>query len=283
MVDPRLRTALLAWARHSGRHLPTPARSDPWAVMVLEVASQQTQIVRSIEAADRFVARFPTPAALAAATPADAIREWAGLGYYRRAVKLREAAIKIVVEHGGEVPRRLEELAALPGIGPYTSRAIAVHAFGMPVAPLDTNVRRVARRFFGTDADIQANADGLVGLEEPARVVRALMDLATLVCRPKAPDCSGCPLVAGCASAFAGPPAKIDRPKGTPTRFVGSRRWLRGRLLGRLSAVTVGEWLPVEGLAADLPDANVADALSRMAADGLVEMADGRVRLSTTR
>jgi A/G-specific adenine glycosylase len=275
------RRALLEWDAVQGRRLPTLADEGPWAVMVLEIASQQTQILRSIEAARRFTARFPSPAALAEATPADAIREWAGLGYYRRAVHLWKAAGVIVQRHDGEVPRTVDELLSLPGLGPYTARAVAVHAFGAPVAPLDTNVRRVFGRLLGLevpDPALQPLADELVGSDDPSAVVRATMDLAALVCR-RAPECAACPLAVACASAFA-----ADRParraaEGPATPFVGTRRWLRGRLIERLSEPESGRGVAVAELAALFPDLDVGDAIRGLVADGLVEMDGDELRL----
>ena len=281
MLDAQTLEALLAWDERSGRRLPPLARSDPWAILVLEVASQQTQILRSIAAADRFVRRFPTPAALAAASPADAIREWAGLGYYRRAVLLRGAAVRIVERHGGEVPRELDALAALPGIGPYTSRAIAVHAFSEPVAPLDTNLRRVVRRYAGSDGDVQARGDALVGSGDPRAIVRALLDLAALVCRSRDPACVACPLVAACASSFA--LHTPSNPVRAPVRaFVGSRRWVRGRLIERLSAAPDEPGLAIEDVSYGLPGTDVEDAIQGLVADDLVERRGGYVRLATS-
>ena len=245
--------------------------------MILEVVSQQTQIARAIERANRFVARFPSPAVLADASPADAIREWSGLGYYRRAINLRLAAIRIVEDHEGEVPRDLDALERLPGVGPYTARAIAVHAFGRTVAPLDTNLRRVLTRFSGSAENLQERADEFVATGRSAAVVRALMDLAALVCRPAAPECDACPLSSACASAFAVHPAAPARSAAPP--FIGSRRWVRGRILERLSAADA--WVSMESLGAALPDADVADVVRRMAVDGLVELDDGNVRLAT--
>jgi A/G-specific adenine glycosylase len=283
VIDADVRDRLLAWSARSGRRLPPLARSDPWAILVLEVISQQTQILRSIAAADRFVRRFPAPAALAATSPADAIREWAGLGYYRRAVMLREAAIGIVGEHGGEVPGSVDKLTGLPGIGPYTSRAIALYAFGVPVAPLDTNLRRVMRRFLGSTVDLQERADAVVASGDPRAIVRALMDLASLVCRPRSPSCDTCPLAAACASAFAREPSPVARGRQPTPAFAGSRRWVRGKLIKRLTAAADGEWLTAEQLAGELPDADVDVALRDLVADGLVELVDGKVRLGTSR
>ncbi|HEX8026281.1 MAG TPA: hypothetical protein VF484_08750, partial [Candidatus Limnocylindrales bacterium] len=138
-----LRDAVLDWYRQNGRPLAFRRTSDPWAILVSEFMAQQTQAARAADAWERFLVTYPTPAALAAASPADALRAWRGLGYNRRALALRGAAIRIVEDHGGSVPRTVEALDALPGVGPYTARALAALAFGARVGAVDTNVRRV--------------------------------------------------------------------------------------------------------------------------------------------
>ena len=144
-----LEEAALAWFEANGRDLAFRRTTDPWAVLVSEVMAQQTQAERAAAAWSVFIDRYPTPAALAAASSADVIRAWRGLGYNRRAVALREAAIAIVERHGGGVPDSLDALQVLPGIGPYTARAVLAIAFGRPVAALDTNVQRVLDRSIG--------------------------------------------------------------------------------------------------------------------------------------
>lgn len=138
--------ALLAWGTASGRSLPGRESRDPWHVLVLEVMSQQTQIERALAAAGAFCARFPTPGELANASTADLLRAWGGLGYSRRALALRAAAQDMVATNGGRVPGDEGALLDLPGIGPYTARAILARTAGQPVMPLDVNVRRVLGR-----------------------------------------------------------------------------------------------------------------------------------------
>jgi A/G-specific adenine glycosylase len=144
------RARVLAWFAAAGRDLPWRATRDPYRVLVAEVLAQQTQAARAAAAWPRFLERFPDVEALAAATPAEVLRAWQGLGYNRRALALRRTA-QAVVELGGW-PDTVEGLAALPGVGPYTARAVACFALGLPVAPVDTNVARVlARALAGTD------------------------------------------------------------------------------------------------------------------------------------
>ena len=195
-LDPRAaRAAIANWYRANGRRLAFRESAEPWGVLVSEVMLQQTQVSRVEAAWIRFMAQFPTPSALAAATPADAIRAWSGLGYNRRALNLWRAATRIVERHGGQVPQRLEELLELPGIGAYTARAVAAISFGMPVAAVDTNVRRVVLRLYGeTDPRLaQGLADGLVDPDAPDRWTHAVMDIGATLCRPRAPRCDRLP------------------------------------------------------------------------------------------
>ena len=198
---------VLSWYAENGRDLAFRRTADPWAILVSEVMAQQTQAARAAEAWTRFMALFPTVSALAAASPADVVRAWRGLGYNRRALALRRAAIAIVEVHGGRIPSTLEALAALPGIGPYTARAVMAIAFGLPVAALDVNVRRVLGRAFLPSAiakqDVQAAADALVPIDRAADWTHALMDIGAAFCRPREPRCDICPLQATCRFASA--------------------------------------------------------------------------------
>ena len=181
--------------------------------------AQQTQIARVVEAWSRFLERFPTVAALASASPADVLREWRGMGYDRRALNLHRAARVIVAEHGGQVPRDLAALQRLPGIGPYTARAVAALAFGAAVGAVDTNVRRVLGRALGAEgglapAELQAAADASVDPARPGAWTHAVMDIGATVCRPARPDCEACPLRPWCrfaAASLTGPPRPRPR------------------------------------------------------------------------
>jgi A/G-specific adenine glycosylase len=288
-----MQTAVLDWYAANGRDLAFRRTTDPWAILVSEVMAQQTQAARAAGHWTRFMAQFPTTAALAAASPAAVIRAWRGLGYNRRAIALRAAAIRIEEVHGGAVPGSLEELQVLPGIGPYTARAVLAIAFDRPVAALDTNVRRVLDRAFGplpTSARaLQATADGLVPANRAAAWTHALMDIGATFCRPGEPRCEGCPLVTRCRFRAVNRDAPLssarrtDRPPAP--RFELTSRWLRGRILDRLRDAPDGAWVSFDGPIGAHPLDSVVHQLDRLAADGLAEVepdAPRRGRLMTS-
>ncbi len=299
-----IRRALLGWHRPDDRALPFRGTADPWAVLVSEAMAQQTQAARAGEAWVAFMIRFPDPATLAAASPAEVLRAWRGLGYNRRALALQQAASAIVDEHGGRVPSTVLELERLPGVGPYTARAIAAIAYGSPVGAVDTNVRRVISRLVGpgtapSPRRLQALADLLVPPERPGAWTHAMMDLGARVCRSTAPDCPGCPLRPWCRTAATGAD-QADRASGGPERpvrgrasaaregavpFRSSNRWLRGRIVDRLRDLPDGEWARLSGPIGEHPPAAVESALEGLARDGLVERRHGEplvVRLPTS-
>lgn len=285
----RVRRRVLGWYATRGRPLAFRATSDPWAILVSEVMAQQTQAARAAEAWSRFMAAYPSPAALGEAPLADVLRAWRGLGYNRRAVSLRGAATEIVNRHGGQVPSDLDALRHLPGVGPYTARAVAALAFGVPVGAVDTNVRRVlGRAFFGAagplevdPAVMQATADELTPRTRPGAWTHALMDLGATVCRIRDPRCAACPVRPDCAWASVHPQAEPPRARSTVAHarppqprpaFEATSRWLRGRILDRLRDLADGAWLAFDEPIGDHgPDA-VLRALTAMAADGLLEL-----------
>jgi A/G-specific adenine glycosylase len=272
---------LLAWYAAQGRDLPIRRAADPWALLVAEVMSQQTRIDRVGAHWERFIAAYPGPAALAEAPLRDVVRAWSGLGYNRRAVALRDAAAAIVERHGGAVPPTIAELDALPGIGPYTARAVAAIAFGQPVAAVDVNVRRLVERLAGRSMpprEIQVQADRLVDPHRAADWTHAAMDLAATVCRRRAPLCHACPVARHCASrGTAGEDARL---RGMARPFPETRRWLRGRLLAEIAAVDASAWHAVEGPRGTHDAVAVREALAGLADDGLVEVdAEGRARV----
>jgi A/G-specific adenine glycosylase len=294
VVAPRrrraLRRAVLAWFERHGRELDfrTAGRPDPWGVLVSEVMAQQTQISRVEERWPAFMATFPSPAAMAAASPADVIRAWRGLGYNRRAVGLHRAASAIVAA-GGAVPGDLPGLRALPGVGPYTARAVAAIAFGLPVGAVDVNVRRALGRIVAGDpgqlapAELQAAADALVDPTRPGTWTHALMDLGATTCRPARPACPACPARPWCVAAAIGAPgpapARSARRTGVP--FEQTTRWLRGRIVDRLRDVPEGASIAFDGgLGAHAVEA-VAAAVAGLLRDGIVELDEaGRARLA---
>ncbi len=272
---------------------------DPWATLVAEVMSQQTQIARIAEPWRAFVTRWPDPASLAEAPTDELLRAWAGLGYNRRALALRDAARRLVSEHDGRVPAEVEALERLPGVGPYTARAVAASSFGVPAAPLDVNVRRVVARVLGLPGsarDLQRAADELVTRDDPRRWVHALMDLAVTVCLRRSPACGACPIASFCAAAGTegdldgSAPARAAR-RGQDTagdrrdrasagiRFEHTRRWLRGRIVARLREVGAGTWLEFDEPIGVHAVAEVRAALLSLEADGFIEAEASRARL----
>jgi A/G-specific adenine glycosylase len=277
-VPPALQDAILAWYGTRGRKLPFRGSADPYAVLVSEAMAQQTQAARAGDAWTAFIARFPTVDALADATPADVLRAWQGLGYNRRALNLWRAARRIVDEHGGRVPADLIELEALPGVGPYTARAVAAIAFGLPVGAVDTNVRRVLGRIVAGDAMLtpaamQVLADGAVPPGRAGEWTHALMDIGATVCRPRSPDCGACPARPWCAYARSPATAPARRAAGEAAApFESTSRWLRGRILDRLRIASDGEWVVVDGPIGQHEPPAIDIALLALARDGLVEL-----------
>jgi A/G-specific adenine glycosylase len=226
--------ALLNWAASHGRDaLPWRSTRDPWAVLVSELMLQQTQVARVIPKYEAFLDRFPDPAACAAVSAGDVVTAWAGLGYNRRALNLHRTAVVVVDRHSGKLPRSLDELLALPGIGPYTARAVLAFAFEDDVAVLDVNARRVlARAWSVTD---QRGADALVPEGAAWAWNSAVLDLGATICTARAPGCNECPLRSGCAWRGAGHGAEDPfRPAPRQSVFEGSDRQGRGRLVDAL-------------------------------------------------
>lgn len=278
-VTPEAREAILTWYAARGRILPFRDTSDPYAILVSEAMAQQTQAARAGEAWTRFMTSFPTVGSLAAAPPADVLRAWQGLGYNRRAINLQRAARIVVNEHGGHVPSDLVSLEALPGVGPYTARAVAALAFGIPVGAVDTNVRRVLGRVVAGDvgvldaATLQAIADAAVPPDRPGFWTHALMDIGATLCHPRRPACESCPARAWCLYATRGviPPAGVPRGvRETATPFTGTSRWLRGRIVERLRAAPNGEWVALAGPIGQHDQAAIDEALDGLARDGLI-------------
>ncbi len=271
-----LRADLLAWYGVSGRDLPWRRTGDPYAILVSEVMLQQTQVDRVARAWPAFLAAFPTVEALAEAPLAAVVTAWQGLGYNRRAVRLSEAARCIVAEHAGRVPDEVVLLERLPGVGAYTARAVAAFAFARPAAPVDTNVARVlARAVAGAPLSArsaQALADDLVPTARAAAWSHALMDLGSLRCTSRAPDCPACPLAARCvwyATGGEDPAAGGAHRSRSQGPFEGSDRWYRGRLVDGLRQGAMA-WAAVEELLTGLDEAGRRRVVDGLAADGLV-------------
>jgi len=245
---------LLAWYAEKARDLPWRRTRDPYAILVSEIMLQQTQVARVVPRYLEWLQRWPTVDALAAATPAEVIQAWSGLGYNRRAVNLHRCA-QAVAARGG-FPREPAELEELPGIGPYTAAAIACFAFGAQIAAPDTNALRVlARAFPETDVPIPEG--------RAYEWNQALFDLGREVCVARRPRCGVCPLAPGCPSRGSTYP-----PLRRQSRFEGSFRQRRARLLRAIAA------------AGRLPEGEAdAEALVSLVRDGLAEVSAGEARL----
>jgi A/G-specific adenine glycosylase len=284
-----VQAAILAWYDARGRALPFRGTRDPYRILVSETMAQQTQIARVGPAWAAFVARFPTFAALAQASTADVLRAWQGLGYNRRALNLQRAARAVVDEHAGALPRAVGDLERLPGIGPYTARAVASIAFGEPVAAVDTNVRRVIGRVVAGDAgalrpvELQRVADSFVPPDRAADWTHAVMDVGATFCRSSAPACAACPAAPWCAFRAAGavtPGAARRATSGAPLAgpqppprpaFETSTRWLRGRIVDRARATHADGWTSFREPIGPHPVGEVVAMLAILEREGLLE------------
>ncbi len=280
---------VLAWYARNARDLPWRAPGvTPWAVLVSEIMLQQTPVARVRPEYLRWMARWPTPAALAAEPAGEAIRQWGRLGYPRRALRLHETATILTARYGATVPADLDALLALPGIGRYTAAAVASFAFGQRHAVLDTNVRRVLARLAGgrpAPAPAPSVAERRLAESllpaEPAVAARwsvAVMELGALVCTAAGPRCGACPLARDCAWLAAGRPA-AEAAGRRSQRYDGTDRQCRGRLLAVLRAA--GDPVGRADFDAVWPSrAQLARALDGLVADGLVDpLPDGRFAL----
>ncbi|MBS1699916.1 MAG: A/G-specific adenine glycosylase [Actinobacteria bacterium] len=289
---PPIAAALTAWYRVHARDLPWRraeylAEYGAWGVLVSEFMLQQTPVTRVIPHLEAWLARWPDPLSLAAATPAEVLQQWANLGYPRRALWLHRAAIAIRDEHGGRTPREVAALLALPGIGDYTARAVAVFAFGDRHPVVDTNTRRViARAVHGQaqpDPPARRDLDDMLALlpesdEDAAVVNAATMELGATVCTARSADCAQCPLASLCAWRAAGSPPSADRRR-RQARYEGSDRQARGGVLRALRHAE-GHRLPADAVLTAWPDPIQRDrAIDSLIADGLLEAAAGELLL----
>jgi A/G-specific adenine glycosylase len=290
-----LRASVLRWYDVNGRRLAFRGTIDPYLVLVSETILQQTQVSRGAPAWEQFTRRFPTIEALAAASPAEVLRAWRGLGYNRRALNLQRAARIVVDEHAGRLPHDVAGLERLPGVGPYTARAVAAIAYGLPVGAVDTNVRRVLGRAVAGDpealrpAELQAIADRVVPPDRPADWTHALMDLGSTVCGPRDPACGDCPLRGACRHAAAARSRRGARAgrvtvaspsrngdgaavRERPVPFAATSRWLRGRILDRLREADGPAWTAISAPIGEHDGPAVAMALRALDRDGLIEL-----------
>jgi A/G-specific adenine glycosylase len=236
-----VKARLLAWFAEAGRDFPWRRTRDPYAILVSEVMLQQTQAGRIVPRFLDWLEQWPTVDSLAAASTADVVRAWQGLGYNRRAVNLQRA-VRVVAERGWP-----DDLTELPGVGRYTADAVACFGFGRPVLPVDTNVRRVQERS---------------GIEFDAECAQALMDLGREICLARVPRCGSCPLAESCPSR-----GRRYEPMRRQSRFEGSFRQRRAELLRRVASEPL-RWAELE-----------ADVVATLERDGLVTVRAGVVSL----
>ncbi|RFA20239.1 A/G-specific adenine glycosylase [Subtercola boreus] len=240
-------STLIAWFAENARDLPwrRPGFSA-WGTLVSEFMLQQTPVVRVVPRLEQWLERWPTPAALTAEPAGEAVRAWQSLGYPRRALWLHASAVAIVERHGGAVPRAVEDLLALPGVGDYTARAVAAFAFGDRHPVVDTNIRRVIARAVDGHAepgppssriDLAAMEALLPGDPVAARAFNgAIMELGAVVCTARAPRCENCPIATACLWRTAGYPPFEGRRKVLQKKYEGSDRQVRGLVLAALRA-----------------------------------------------
>jgi len=248
-VLAELREAVLDWYAASRRDLPWRRTTDPYAILVSEVMLQQTQVARVVPRYSEWLSRWPDAVSLALASRADVLAAWVGLGYNRRAVALHEAA-RVVARDGWPA-----DLTALPGVGPYTAAAVASFAFGVEVAAVDTNVRRVAARLG------RGTPEALLAPGRAAQWNQAAMELGATICTARAPRCDACPVAGWCSSAGSSPGSGRPPRRSRGERFEDSNRWVRGRIVAALAA---GEGLP------DVAPERLERALAGLVRDGLV-------------
>ena len=288
--------ALLSWYARQGRDLPWRRTRDPYAILVSEIMLQQTQVERVKPKLAVWLAAFPTFDALAAASVADVIRVWKGLGYNRRAVRLHAIARVVVERFGGVLPDTPAGLRALDGLGPYTSNAVACFAHGAAVPVVDTNVRRVFGRVFAAEIGLdppagrrlEAFAEAVLPHERAYEWNQALMDLGATICTARNPDHDACPLALQCTGRALLPGrAELLRAAERPARYAAATpfeqttRYFRGRIVDHLRALQPGEWATLADLGRAIRsdyvpehEAWLADLVAGLARDGLAATID---------
>ena len=282
MTDPQFTQRIIDWYSDAGRDLPWRAEDfTPWGILVSEFMLQQTQVDRVLPRLAAWLERWPTPADLAADSPAEAVRMWDRLGYPRRALWLHQASVELVERHGGTVPADVDELLSLKGVGPYTARAVAAFAYAVRVPVVDTNTRRViARAVNGIAAAGMPNERvDLAEMEallprdrEAAQAFNAgMMELGAIVCTARSPRCVECPIASACAWRAAGYPANAPEKRPRQATFEGSDRQARGAILRELREST--SRIDADSLLADWPNpAQRGRALDSLLTDGLIEL-----------
>lgn len=280
------------WFEHQQRPLPwREPTCTPWGVLVSEVMLQQTPVARVEPVWHQWMERWPTPLDLAHTSLANVLSAWGRLGYPRRALRLHQAAVRIVESHEGIVPRNLEDLLALPGIGDYTARAVRTFAFGIPEPVVDTNVRRVMARALEGEGEagpprMKPDRDRLWQILSPedsasqVQAAKAIMELGATICTARSPHCGQCPLRSSCAWRAAGYPEYQGVKAPTQARFEGSDRQVRGIILRELRHSDIP--IPEEFFASLWhDDQQLHRALESLLADGLATRGEEGISLPT--
>ncbi len=282
----RIHSSVLRWYKKHRRPFPWRTTRNPYRVLISEIMAQQTQISRVADFYSAWLKRFPSFKALASASRADVLRQWSGLGYNNRAVRLHQLAKEITNRHRGKLPQTADELMALPGIGKYTAHAVVCFAFGQSLPVVDVNVRRVLSRTvwnirssseMKSENEIWNIAAALLPKNKASDWNQALMDIGSQICTARKPKCGECPLYRNCASAFS--PAfavkfrtlkKIEpHHNGTP------RRLIRGKILKTLytGPKRFNDLLPLlNGNHAAAKRKFLRGVLALMENDGIIEM-----------
>lgn len=292
-----LSRSLLRWYSRNARTFPWRTNEpDPYVVLVSETMLQQTQAARVAEALPRFLVRYPTIHALANATNGDMIRSWQGMGYNSRAIRLRDAAKVVVEEFEGGIPSDVEILRTLPGVGPYTSAAIASFAFNKWVVVLDVNVRRVYSRLIKqqhttsdieTEAELHSFAETHIPARRSAIWHHAVMDLGSTICTSRRPACDKCPLTTICPSS--GRLANVEPIRAVEPMFrnIPQRIW-RGRFIDELRKILPGKHISLNQLFSEVTASKLTlddrpwflSVLKKLESDGLIVRTKHFVRLT---
>ena len=269
--EAAIRSALLAWFRRNSRSLPWRSSGDPYAVWVSEVMLQQTQVATVIPFYQRFLEAFPTLADLARAPLERVLKLWSGLGYYRRARHLHQAANELVGRFAGLFPQDYTQIRSLPGIGDYTARAVLSIAFNLPYTLLDGNVARVLSRLAALQGNlhqggfrraVETQLEGLLSRRRPGDFNQALMELGQTLCLPRAPRCAACPVRGWCQGYRTGHPEIFPEPR---PRRAAETHYLATAILRRGPRVALVRGLG-DGLLDDLWNFPSAFGRSRVAA-----------------
>jgi A/G-specific adenine glycosylase len=292
----KLTQTLLKWYKENARGFPWRiADVDPYVVLISETMLQQTQTSRVAARLPLFLKTFPTINELAKASNGTMLRQWQGMGYNSRALRLRDTARAIVEQHGGIIPSDVEALQRLPGVGSYTSAAIACFAYNKRVVVLDVNVRRVYSRLISrqpttidveSDAVLVAFAEQVIPARKSAQWHHAVMDLGATICTARAPKCDACPLSTLCPSAFVLKPANKKKLQEPMFRDQPQRIW-RGRIVEALRDVEQGKTITITALCKKVLGSHTADEsawfdsiLTSLAKSGHVTWSGRQIRLA---